>query len=316
MSDRVDRPDPHTTVTRELLVRYLDAWTSTVLRSHRRATYIEAGRDDFAVAALRVFGEFADRLAGHQLDVVILPTSSPRLSAVLAGLGAPPGLSLRSVADPGQLTVTGPVLANIDVVTGGAVDEPALWRLVAALASGKAREVLLTLPRTTATQVADYRTRLRDAGLPCAVAVELADDRGNVRLLLFGTGDAKHLAIFKDELWAADEFAGIRYRDPRYPEHILVDISLTPQVSPLRQALLAELSRRGRCTVADLQQHTLRDTIYRPADTVRVLTTAASAGDITRDPPRGRLSPRTIVSRPHQLGPGAEPDGGPAGSLS
>lgn len=58
------RPDPHTAVMRELLVRYLDAWTPAVLRSHRRATYVAAGRDDFAGYALRVFGEFADRLAG------------------------------------------------------------------------------------------------------------------------------------------------------------------------------------------------------------------------------------------------------------
>jgi hypothetical protein len=266
-----------------------------VLRSHRRATYVEAGSGDFVADALRVFGEFTDRLAGHHLDVVIL-RATETLAAVLAEWGEPPGLSLRVIEDPTKLTVAGPMLAHIDVTADGALDEPAAWQLVASLAPGKAREVLLTVPPATAEQVAGYRTRLRDAGLAYAVAVELVDDVGHVRLLLFATGDNKHLATFKDELWAADEFAGIRYRDPNDAEHTPVDISLSPQLHPLRQALLDELARRGSCTVADLQQHTLQETIYRSADAVRMLTSAASAGTITREPPKGRMSPRTIVS--------------------
>ena len=277
---------------RELLVRYLDAWTPAVLRSHRRATYVEAGRDDFATSALRVFGEFADRLTDHQLDVVVLGP----LTTALTGLGVPTGLSLRSVEDPADLAVTGPALAHLDVGPGGVLDEAAAWRLVASLAPGKAREVLLALPPATADEVTAYRTRLRDAGLAYAVTVELADDDRQSRLLLFATGSDKHLTTFKNELWSADEFAGIRYRDPRDAEHTLVDISLTPQLLPLRRALLDELARRGSCTVADLQHHTLHETIYRPADAVGVLTSAASAGAITREPVKGRLSPRTVVT--------------------
>jgi hypothetical protein len=271
-------------------VRYLDAWTPAVLRSHRRATYIEAGRADVAASALRVFGEFADRLAGHQLDVVLLRAATDPLDAVLQELGEPPGLSLRSVEDPEDLSVTGPVLAHLDA---GVLD---VWRLIAALTPGKAREVLLTLPPATVEEVTAHRTRLREAGLAFAVTVELADDHGDTRLLLFATGDGKHLATFKNELWATDEFAGIRYRDPRDAEHTLIDISLNPQLLPLRRALLDELARRGSCTVAELQQHTLRETIYRPADTIRVLTAAVSAGAIAREPGKGRLAPRTVVS--------------------
>lgn len=303
MSERVGRTGPHTAVTRELLVRYLDAWTPAVLRSHRRATYLEAGRADFAGYALRVFGEFADRLAGHQVDVVILRAVTDSLTAILHQLGDPPGLSLRSVEDPANLTVTGPVLAHLDIAAGSPLDEPAMWRLVESLAPGKAREVLLTLPPAPAEQVTGYRRRLREAGLGYAVAVELADDDRQVRLLLFGTGDEKHLVTFKNELWAADEFAGIRYREPGDAEHALVDISLNPQLLPLRHVLLAELARRGSCTVADLQRHTLRETIYRPADTVRMLTSAASAGTIAREPAKGRLTPRTVVRVPRRSQP-------------
>lgn len=284
MSAHVGRRDPHTTVERELLVRYLDAWTPAVLRSHRGATYVESG--DAVTDALRVFGEFADMLAGHRLEVVLLG------AAVDPAGDVPPGLSVRSVADPADVTVHGAMLAHLDVVTG-VLAEPDAWRLVAALARGKAFEVLLTLP--AAGQAAECRGRLRTAGLAYAVSVELTDDDGRAELIMFATGDSKHLATFKNEMWAADEFAGIRYRDPHDTESTPIDISLNPQLLPLRRALLAEVARRGRCTVAELQRHTLLETIYRPADAIGVLTSAASAGAISREPAKGRLSPRTVV---------------------
>jgi hypothetical protein len=280
---------PHTAIMRELLVRYLDVWTPAVLRSHRSATYIEAGNAEAAADAMRVFSEFADRLTGHHLDVILLgPNPTPK------NLTEPPGLSLRSIEDPADLKVTGPALAHLDA--SDTLDEPTVWRLVKSLTPGKARELLLTLPPTTAEQVTNYRTRLSEAGLTYAVTVELTDNQEHTRLLLFATADNKHLTTFKNELWSADEFAGIRYRDPRDKEHTLIDISLKPQLLPLRRALLTELARRGTCTAADLQQHTLQETIYRPTDTIEVLTSAATAGSITRNPPKGRISPRTVIT--------------------
>lgn len=292
MSERVGRRDPHLAVKREVLVRYLDAWTPAALRSHRGATYVESGDTDFVADAFRVFGEFADRLDGHHLDTVIVGAAAD--SAVLRELGErPAGLSVRSVADPENLTVAGPMLAHLDVVEDSALAEPDVWRLVASLARGKAREVLLTLP--AAEQVMDYRGRLRAVGLAYTVTVELVADDGRAQLLVFATGDSRHLATFKNELWAADEFAGIGYRDPRDAERTVVDISPTPQLLPLRRVLLAELARRGRSTVAELQRHALLETIYRPADAIGALTSAASAGAITREPQKGRLTPATIV---------------------
>lgn len=295
MSERVERHDPHTAVKQELLVRYLDVWTPTVLRSHRRATYLECGDGGYAAAALRVFGEFADRLAGHQLDVVVLAAPDEPLTAVLRELGEPPGLSLRSVDVSADLTVAGPVLAHLDLVGARPLDEPTAWRLVASMARGKAAEVLLVLPPVAPEQVLDHRTRLLDAGLGYAVHVELIDGEGRAQLLLFATKVKKHLVTFKDAMWAADEYAGIRYRDPRDPEGTLVDIALTPPLHPLRRVLLDELARRGSCTVADLQHHALTETIYRPADTLRLLTSAATGDTIAREPAKGRLTPRTIV---------------------
>ncbi|RSM91566.1 hypothetical protein DMH04_00790 [Kibdelosporangium aridum] len=287
MSERVRRPDPHLAVKREVLVRYLDAWTVSVLRSHRSATYVESGTSVFA-DAFQVFGEFADRLDGHQLDMLIVGTETD-----LAMVGeAPAGLSVRSVADPANLSVAGPALAYLDVVDSALTEQDA-WQLVGSLARGKAREVLLALP--AAEHVADHRERLRAAGPACMVTVELVAEDGRAQLLAFATGDSKHLATFKNELWAVDEFAGIRYRDPLDTERTAVNISLTPQLRPLRRVLLAELARRGSCTVAELQQHTLLETIYRPADAIGALTAEATAGGVTREPAKGRLTPRTVV---------------------
>lgn len=295
MSERVERHDPHTAVKQELLVRYLDVWTPTVLRSQRRATYLECGGGGSAVVALRVFGEFADRLDGHRLDVVVLGAPAEPVTEVLRELGEPPGLSLRSLDVSVALTVTGPVLAHLDLMGEHPLDEPAAWRLIASVARGKAAEVLLVMPPVAPERVSDYRARMSDAGLGYAVHVELADDEGRAQLLLFATSIKKHLATFKDALWAADEYAGIRYRDPRDVERTLVDIALNPQLHPLRRALLDELARRGRCTVAELQCHALTETLYRPADAIRVLTSAATSDAIVREPEKGRLTPRTVV---------------------
>jgi hypothetical protein len=139
MSERVGRRDPHLAVKREVLVRYLDAWTPVVLRSHRGATYVESGDSDFVVDAFRVFGEFVDRLDGQHLDMVIVGASADSaVSRVLREFGEPPaGLSVGSVAEPANLTVAGPMLAHLDLVEDSGLAEPDAWRLAASLARGQ-----------------------------------------------------------------------------------------------------------------------------------------------------------------------------------
>lgn len=255
-----------------MLVRYLDAWTAKALRTQRGGTYVECG--GFAADALRVFGEFADRLDGHHLELVVVGSSAPS--------GAPPGLSVRvisSLSSLAELAPAGPVLTHLD--------GPGAWPLFSSMARGKGHEVVVTAPLPPEAPRAEP-----------GCAVELVADDGEARLLLFATADPKHLATFKSELWAVDEFAGIRYRDPRDGERTLVDISLTPQLLPLRRALSAELARRGRCSVADLQRFTLLKTIYRPEDAIGALTSAITAGEVVREPEKGRLTPRVVVGLP------------------
>src|SRR3954451_3531300 len=63
-------------VIRELLVRYLDLWTPTALRSAHGATFAmlwDGPADaELATAAVGVFGEFTDRMRGKRLTVLLI----------------------------------------------------------------------------------------------------------------------------------------------------------------------------------------------------------------------------------------------------
>jgi hypothetical protein len=262
-------------VIREILVRYLDAWTAVALHGGRPATFLSNAPVEDSVAALRVFGEFGDRLAGRSRLTMRLaaPDDSTgeawrdQLSTVHSELGAPAGLAIEVSTDP----LPAPGGPAFVYATDGRVPE-----------LGRATEVLL---------VADTAVEL---GLPATVAVELVSS-AQTRLVLFGTGNPKHLEKFKDELWSVDEFAGVRYRDPLDPGHTLVDISLAPDVGPLRRSLLRHLAEAGPQAVAELRRWTLDETIYRLADLNRLLTPLVSTGAVGRDPAKGRLTPETII---------------------
>ncbi len=344
--------DPHAAVKHELLVRYLDAWTPTVLHSARRVTYAEGyagsdvhedGEGGSSVTALRVFGEFTDRLAGRQLAMVLveedhdrLRTLADQLAAVHQELGRPAELSVHTIHGTcaehlvpalTQAGATGgPILGYLD--SHGAAAVP--FHAVAAIAAHPASEALITLDPEVLAQlaaglrptetgdllfggshwrgVADqprqqrypylvtcYRESLSRAGLGSLVHVELVDDAGQAQLLVFASRSSKNLERLKDALWAVDEYAGVRYRDPRDGDHTLLDISLAPHLRPLRQALLDRIAEQGECTVADLRRYTFAETIYRAQDAVRALGVLVSAGALSRHPEKGRLTADTLI---------------------
>jgi hypothetical protein len=378
MSTQPVRPrHPHTAVKHELLVRYLDVWTPTVLRSARRAAYAEgyAGSDldpaegwagGSPVAALRAFGEFADHMAGRRLDMVLveqdpdrLRALAGRLAAVRAELGDPAELEVHTA--PGgcaQLVpalrragaLGGPVLAYLDSAGDGAAagggspagagspaGEPPPFETVAAVAGHRSSEVLVSLDpgllaglaagalpaeagdrlfgdggwravtglprdRRYPYLVDRYRAALRGAGLGLALHVELVADDGSAQLLVFGTGSRKNLERLKDELWAVDEYAGVRYRDPRDGEQALLDISLRPYLGPLRRALRDAVAGHGERTVAQLRQYAVEETLYRAADATRALTELLGSGALDRHPADGRLSADTAIRPPAAAG--------------
>src|SRR5947209_2684787 len=97
-------------VTRELLVRYLDAWAPAVLSGSKRATFAQswAGPADVytAEAALRVFAEFADLLRRHQLSIVLVAELTAewtgRLDKLVAELRLPAQLSVHAITGNGD----------------------------------------------------------------------------------------------------------------------------------------------------------------------------------------------------------------------
>jgi hypothetical protein len=281
---------PHTAVKRELLVRYLDFWTPAALGSSRPATYLDTTTFGPA-AAVRVFAEFADLLAGRELSMLVAG-SRP----------ADPGVAgLRITAPPPDLAGElgpGPVLAHL----AGDVD-PAV---AAAVARGRAGELLqVTAPAGPSESPSglppagsppqDPRPVLYAAGFTHVVAVELVDDAGRAELLRFATSSDRSLERFKDELWAVDQFAGIRYRDPAEPDALPLDISFEPHPGPLRRSLLEHLATGDARTVNELRAYALTRTVYRPADVSRALAPLIARGALTRDPERGRLTGTTTV---------------------
>jgi hypothetical protein len=265
-------------VTRELLVRHLDLWVPGAVHSPHGATFLQAsatGLDgDIAEAAVRVCAEFGDRLAKKRLTLLFVAPEvaelKSRLDAVHRGLRTPPELSLHVMS--GSVAVmlkalgahSGPLLSMIDGI------DPAV------VATGKPAETItVDVPRE----------QLHVFDLTAAVTLVEGDQE---RRIGFGTRSAKSLEAFKNEMWALDEYAGVRYRDPKDPEGHLMDITLEPNPGALRRELLA-LLREHPQTVTELKRYALTETVYRAADAVKVVTALLQSGAVTREPREGRL---------------------------
>ena len=307
---------PTAGVTRELLVRYLDTWTPAALHGAKRATFAQAWAGepdvDAAEAALRVFAEFADRLRGRRLSMVLVAPSvaavSARLDAVQKELDTPAGLAVHGIDGAPDLlgaalkaagAAGAPLFCAIDTdaqstsdaLTSDAAPTSVAPLPLAAVSAGRPVELLLATPPGGWSE---QRKALRDNGFTLTSGVELVEGEA-ARLVSFATSSAKSLEAFKNALWALDEYAGVHYRDPTDPHGHLLDISLNPHPGPLRRELLAHLASVGECSVTDLRRFTLTDTIFRASDAVRAVTALISAGTVMRTPERGRLSGDVLV---------------------
>jgi hypothetical protein len=261
-------PSAHAAVKHELLVRYLEAWLPAAAHGHKRVTYVDSATDgESAAAAARVFAEFPDLLARHPVTMVI----------ACPDLAVPAGIVLGSLP-----TVDGGPLFGFFTTDG--------WE---ALAARPGVELLLALlPAEAATAV----SALRAAGTVHLAWIELVDASGAAEALVFGTGSDKSLETFKNDLWALDEYAGIRYRDPGDAEQTLLDISLQPNLRPLRRMLVAHLRSGGPSALAELRSWALHETIYRPEDATRAVQALVAAREAERSPAGGRLAPSTLIA--------------------
>jgi hypothetical protein len=264
-------PSAHAAVKHELLVRYLDAWTPTALHRHKRVTYVDLSPDgSSAAAALRVFSEFADLLDRHTLTMIVgqpLAESADR----------PAGLEVVPVRSADELVRALPRTPTFGWFDG--VPPPARFFAAAGV------EVMMVSPPDSTATVGDL----------LACRVELVDRDGEAELLTFATGSEKALEKFKDELWALDEYAGIRLRDPHDEERTLLDISVQPQLGPLRRALLSHVADTGGSTVAELRSWAVRSTVFRAVDATKAVQNLVSSGAVCRTPLGGRLAPTTLI---------------------
>ncbi|MFU8875799.1 hypothetical protein [Micromonospora sp. SL4-19] len=287
------------TVLRELLVRQLDHWLPGALHRSRRATLAlaYAGSDiTGAEAALRVVAEFADRLRGRRLTVLVLADGGAALPPQLgaAGTALPADVAVHVVPGhpdrlPVALKAAGAAGAPLLTVIDGGEPDPAV---LAAAASGRPAELLIiTEPGRS------LRPVLTAAGFPLVTEVELVPDAdAPVRLVGYATASDRGLEALKDALWAVDEYAGVRYRDPADPAGRPVDITLAPEPGPLRRELLAELARSGPRTVTELRRFAVTSTVYRAADANRAVTSLLASGAVTRVPEHGRLGGDVVIS--------------------
>ncbi|MEV6350666.1 hypothetical protein [Actinoplanes sp. NPDC051851] len=293
-----------TTVKRELLIRCLEAWAPAALHRGRRAIYLHGYADAdpaTAEAAVRAIADLPDLARGRELSMVVigddLTTLGGRLAEVQRQAGAGAGLTVLPIgggtdARAGvSLQAVGasrvPVMGFLDAA--GASEPPAVTT-VRALTAGRPVEVLMIL--APGTDVTPYRT----AGFPLLTAAELATGEEPGEVVVFATGSGKSLEGFKEALWAVDEFAGVRLRDPGDPDRHLIDISLTPHPGPLRRELLAHLTEVGTATVSELRTFALTETVYRAADATRVLHQLIDAGTVARRPEHGRLGGDVEIS--------------------
>lgn len=280
-----------TGVVQELLVRYLDVWTPAALHA-RRATFAYASGSAAPAlpeAALRVFAEFGDRMRGRRLGFVVV---TPQIVAGLAGSTtdldvfpvAGPADRMLPVALKAAGSAKAPLLAFVDArdVSAG---------LLSAVTPGKPAELMLV---TTPGTWFPVRDQLRAAGFTLTSGVELVDTDN--RLLVFASSQDRSLEAFKNAMWAVDEYAGVRYRDPADPDGHLIDISLRPHPGPLRRELLAHLDEVGGRTVTELRRFTLTDTVYRSSDTNAAITSLLTAGSVTRSPEAGRLAGDVMIT--------------------
>jgi len=158
------------------------------------------------------------------------------------------------------------------------------WRRVAGLAPREKKPFL----------VATYRQSLQRAGFRFVVSFEMLDEQGHDLHLVFGTSHPAGLRKMKEAMWTVDPLGGLRFRDPSDPEQGLLDFTIDPDLGPLTRSLLAVLGRGPR-TLAQLKDHALVETVYRPPHARMVVQKLLRQGALKREPLRGHLTNGTLI---------------------
>lgn len=209
----------------------------------------------------------------------------------------PPGAASAPVVPASAMPAsTGPVPAPSASATPGSAP-PVPGSPTSDVPASTAPGSALPAPGPPASVSGSVQASLVRAGFPLATQVDLVPiDGSSARRLALGTGHDRSLEAFKDILWAVNEDAGIRYRDPADPAQHLLHLAADPEPGPLCRELLAELARTGPRTVTELRRHALTATPYRSIDVRRALTEMLTTGAATRDPEHGRLGGNVVIT--------------------
>jgi hypothetical protein len=148
--------------------------------------------------------------------------------------------------------------------------------------------------RVQHTEALAFLPEMADIGTRLQCRSWLVPEDEPTEALIFGTSTDKALDKFKDELWALDEYAGVRLRDPGDPS--LLDISEQPNVGPLRRLAAEHVRQVGELTFGTLREWVVHETIYRAADATRAVQALVGTGEVIRTPVAGRLTVETLLS--------------------
>ncbi|PJN40237.1 hypothetical protein CG747_14415 [Streptomyces sp. CB02959] len=132
-----------------------------------------------------------------------------------------------------------------------------------------------------------YRESIKRAGFTYTLHFEMVDEGGHPLYLLYGTRHELGVEKMKDAMWSVDPAYGIQYRDPKDVQQQALDLQFEPNTDPLRRMLLEFIaeSPAGRA-VEDLQQYTLLETVYRPAQVVSLIEKMRDDEAVATEPRR------------------------------
>lgn len=158
--------------------------------------------------------------------------------------------------------------------------------------------------RKWAYLVAAYRASLHKAGFKHVLGFEMVDEHGSQLWLMFGTNSLLGVEKMKDAMWSVDRAYGVRYRDPRDPNQMMLDIEQDPDTAPLSRIVLDVLGDGAR-TLDQLRDYALLETVYRRAHVRPVVQRLLKEGRLTRLT-AGQLAGSTTLQKASEVAAGPE----------
>jgi hypothetical protein len=139
-----------------------------------------------------------------------------------------------------------------------------------------------------------YRETFRLAGFDHNLGFVMLDELGHEMWLLFATSNVRGVEKMKDAMWAVDPMYGVRYRDPRDPDQMLLDIETVPDDAPLAR-MVSERLAAGPQTLDELRDWANLGTVYKQSQVLGAVRSLLKMGGVIRSS-TGRLEGGTTLT--------------------